>query len=129
MRTVSKIFPAICIAIIFLSVVSCHKDPEEEALRISTDASSVNTTPSPDFNFNLKVESKMPSGGVSIEFIVKGETDNHVYFQNQATASNSQSRLILFNLPRQITCICTIVVTSRTKATNTATTSFRVGYK
>ena len=129
MRTVSKIFLATCISIIFLSVVSCHKVPKEEALQISTDASSVNTTPSPNFNLNLKVESKMPSGGVSIEYNVKSETDNHVYFQNQATASNSPTRLTLFNLPRQITCICTIVVTSRTKATNTATTSFRVGYK
>ena len=129
MHTVSKIFLAICISIMLLSVVSCSKKTKEEALRISTDASSVNTTPSPFFDFSLKVESKMPSLGVNIEYIVKGETDNHVYFQNQATASNSQSRLILFNLPRQITCICTIVVTSRTKATNTATTSFRVGYK
>ena len=129
MYTVSKIFLPVCISIIFLSVVSCHKDPKEEALRISTDASSVNTTPSPDFNFSLKVESKMPSAGVSIEYIVKGETDNHVYFQNQATASNSPTRLTIFNLPRQITCICTIVVTSKTKATNSATTSFRVGYK
>jgi hypothetical protein len=129
MRTVSKIFLAIGISIMLLSVVSCHKDPEEKALRISTDASSVNTTPSPDFNFNLKVESKMPSAGVSIDYIVKGETDNHVYFQSQATTSNSQARLTIINLPRQITCICTIVVTSKTKATNTATTSFRVGYK
>jgi hypothetical protein len=80
MRTVSKIFLATCISIIFLSVVSCHKVPKEEALQISTDASSVNTTPSPNFNLNLKVESKMPSGGVSIEYNVKGETDNHVIF-------------------------------------------------
>lgn len=99
MHTVSKIFPAICTSIIFLSVVSCHKDPKEEALRISTDASSVNTTPSPDFNFNLNVESKMPSAGVSIEYIVKGETDNHVYFQSQATTSNSQTRLAIISLP------------------------------
>lgn len=129
MRTVSKIFLAICISTIFLSVVSCHKDPKEEALRISTDASSTNTSPSPDFNFILTVESKMPPGGVSIGYIVKGETDNHVYFQNQATTSNWQTRLTIINLPRQITCICTITLTSNTKATNTATTSFRVGYK
>ena len=129
MRTVSKIFLAIGISIMLLSVVSCDKDPEEEALRISTDASPVNTTPSPNFNFKLNVESKMPSSGVSIEYIVKGETDNHVYFQNQTTTSSSQTGITIINLPRQITCICTIAVTSKTKATNTATTSFRVGYK
>lgn len=129
MRTVSKIFLVIGISIMLLSVISCDKDPEEEALRISTDASLVNTTPSPNFNFRLNVESKMPSSGVSIEYIVKGETDNHVYFQNQTTTSNWQTGLTIINLPRQITCICTIAVTSKTKATNTATTSFRVGYK
>ena len=129
MRTVSKIFLVIGLSLMLLSIVKCHKDNEEEALRISTDASPMNTTPAPNFNFNLKVESKMPPSGVDVEYIVKGETDNHVYFQNQTIANNSPTVLTIINLPRQITCICTITVTSKSKATNTATTSFRVGYK
>ena len=129
MRAVSKILFAIGISVLLISVVKCHKDPGEEALRISTDASQVNNTASPLFDFNLKVESKMPPSGVKIEYMVKGEADNVVYSQSQATSTTSQKLLTIYSLPRQIMCICTINVTSQTKSTNTATTSFRVGYK
>lgn len=128
MRTVSNKFLVIGISILLISA-KCHKDNEEEGLRISTDASQVNNTASPLFDFNLKVESKMPPSGVKIEYIVKGEADNVVYYQNQATTTASQKLLTMYSLPRQIMCICTIAVTSQTKADNKATTSFRVGYK
>ena len=129
MRTVSNIFLAIGISVLLISVVKCHKDPGEDALRISTDASQVNNTASPFFDFNLKVESKMPPSGVKIEYIVKGEADNVVYYQSQTTTTASQKLLTIYSLPRQIMCICTIDVTSQTKADNKATASFRVGYK
>lgn len=129
MRAVSKILFAIGISVLLISVVRCHKDPKEEGLRISTDASQVNNTASPFFDFSLKVESKMPPSGVKIEYMVKGEADNVVYYQNQTTSTASQKLLTIYSLPRQIMCVCTVVATSQTKTTNTATISFRVGYK
>lgn len=129
MRTVSKLLFAIGIMVYLISGVNCHKDPKEEDLRISTDASQVNTTPSSFFDFNLKVESKMPPSGVKIEYVVKGETNNVLYFQNGVTITEAQKQLRINNLPRQIMCICTVTATSQSKTTNTVTTSFRVGYK
>jgi hypothetical protein len=112
----------------------CKKDSHppvpEEDLKISIDAASYTLTPGPSFDFQLKVESAMPAGGVRIQYSVIGEVDNQVYPQGPATTTHDNiTRTNISGLPRQKICVCTISVTSTAKPTNTATTSFRVGYK
>jgi hypothetical protein len=118
--------------IIMLGVAECKKPPPvpDEPLKISSDASSFTTSPAADFRFILKVESAMPANGVRIEYNVKGEVDNQNYPQGAPiNTSNNIIPITIGILPRQKICICTVTVTSKTRSTNTATTSFRVVYK
>ncbi len=129
MRTVSKIPLLIGIAIIAMTAIKCHKESTEEDLNMSIDAALVEITPSPIFDFNLAVLSAMPQSGVTIEFAVKGEFDNRLYYNSRTFTKSPNIKLSIFNLPRQIMCICTITVTSRSNGNNVATASFRIGYK
>lgn len=125
-----NIFSMLIVMIMILFAASCDHRPPEETLRISVDAPVLTTTPGPDFNFHLKVESAMPEGGVKIEYNVKGENDNQSYPQGPAIHTvNSISQIFVSNLPRQKFCICTVKVTSNKRNTNIATTSFRIMYK
>ena len=119
--------------------ISCKKEnsgggttppPSEENLRISTNAGSLNILPGSEFDLTLVVESKMPADGVKIEYTVRGESDNQNYPQGPAIETKASSNAIrLTGLPRQKFCVCTITVTSKSKATNVASTNFRVVYK
>ncbi len=129
MRIVSKIPLTIGIVIIVLTAVRCDKDSMEEDLSMSIDASMVEITPSSGFTFNLSILSEMPRSGVTIEFNVKGEFNNQVYFERRIATKSANNTLSIHNLPRQVMCISTITVTSNTKSNNVATASFRVGYK
>jgi hypothetical protein len=127
-------FFSLLTAIIMLVVagLGCKPDPPlvpEEDLRISTDAPSYTTTPGPDFNFKVKIESVVPPGGVEVENNVKSEIDNQNYPQGAMINTYGAIIPVTIILPRQKICICTVTVTSKTKRTNTATTSFRVVYK
>ncbi len=134
MRNIFKTFIAWLMVMAIMTGPACEKDENktsgEESLRISTDASAVTITVAPDFTFQVLVESIMPPGGVSIETVVKGETDQVIYYQGPAieTMANNIS-ITITNLPRQKYCVCNITVTSKSNGTNRATTSFRVGYK
>jgi hypothetical protein len=122
------------VATIVLTTVGCKKSstsraPEQDLL-ISIDAGSYTIITAPIFNFKVKVESTMPPGGVKIETTVVSEIDNQNYPQGAAINTyNPISSIVIGGLPEQKICVCTIKVTSLTKATNTATTGFRVGYK
>ena len=122
-----------------LVLVSCGKDsvgdptpppPDEEALKISTNASSLNVTAGAQFDFTVTVGSKMPANGVKIEYTVRGESDNVVYPQGPAIETKTASTSIsISGLPRQKFVVTNITVTSLSKPSNTASTSFRVVYK
>ena len=129
MRIVSRFAFAIVLTAIMLLTIKCHKDKVEEPLRATIDALPMNTIVGPDFNFNLMVQSKMPPSGVNIEYNVKGELDQHLYFNDQKETTTNNTPLRIPNLPRQIVCLCTVVVTSKTLSTNKTSLSFRVGYK
>jgi hypothetical protein len=104
--------------------------PAEENLRVSTSASGLNVLAGADFEFNVVVESKMPADGVSITYIVRGETDNQDYPQGPAIDTKTATTAVrIGGLPRQKFCVCTITVTSKSKPSNKATSSFRVVYK
>jgi predicted small lipoprotein YifL len=132
MRTI--LFSTLWTILILAAVAGCKPEPPlsqpEEDLKTSVDVPSFTTTPAANLSFNLKLESAMPPGGLRIEYNVKGEIDNQIYAQGPGI--NSMSTVVpmtISNLPRQKICICTIIITSNTKTTNTATQSFRVVYK
>src|SRR4029453_5139627 len=130
-----NVYSSLLTIVIILVVAGSGCNPEpppvpDEPLRISIDASSFTTSLAPDFGFNVKVESRMPAGGVKIEYSVKGEIDNQNYPQSPVSyTNNAVSPIIIRYLPRQTTCICNITVTSQLTSTNTASTSFRIVYK
>jgi len=112
------------------ALVSCTKDDDEEALRVSNDAGTILISPGPELDVNLTVESAMPRQGVWIEVVLEGEIDNQKYPQGSLILTNTAvTKVKIRNLPRQKICICTITVTSKGKSSNKATTSFRVAYK
>jgi len=132
MRKVFFLLSAVILITVTLAGLGCKKSPPppEETLRISTNAAALNETPGPDFEFNLTVESAMPKDGVRITFVLKGETDNQNYPQGSGIVTVSKiTKVTVFGLPRQKYCVCTITVTSLSKATNIASTSFRLVYK
>ena len=139
MKKLSKILAVI--AIFWLPIFACSKGDgggttptppsvSEENLRISTNATFLNVLPSAEFDFIITVESKMPVNGVKIEYTVKGETDNVDYTQGPAIETQDVSKALkLVGLPRQKFCIVTVNVTSRNRASNIASTNFKVVYK
>jgi hypothetical protein len=131
---------SLLIALTVIGISSCSKGsdsgstppppPTEENLRISTNASSLNVLAGSQFDFNVVVESRMPADGVTITYVVRGETDNQDYPQGPAIDTKTATTgLRISSLPRQKFCVCTITVTSKSTPSNTATTNFRVVYK
>lgn len=129
MRNIVKILQVLGIAVIVLTAIRCDKDRLEDDLNISIDASQVEISNSPSFDVNVTISSEMPRSGVTIEYIVKGEIDNQVYYQRRLSSTVSDNKLIIYGLPRQLWCICTITVASKNKKDNVAAASFRVGFK
>lgn len=104
--------------------------PEEENLRISTDASPLNIAAGPSFSVVLSVDSKMPPDGVRIEYSLVGETDGQVYPQGPAFDTKTAKTTINFqSLPRQKFCLGRISVISKTKPSNSASANLRIVYK
>ena len=128
-------FITIVTSIVLLVVPACKKnnkppDQVEEQLRISTNASALNYATGPSTDFNLTVESVMPQLGVKIEFVVMGESDNFQHYVGPPIeTTNKNTRIFINNLPKQKICICAITVTSKSKPSNIAVTSFRVVFK
>jgi len=129
MRIISKILTLIGITVIALTFIKCDKDPSEENLKISIDAAGVELSPSANFDFDLAILSGMPESGVTIHFVLKGEIDDHVYFERRTSTKSRDNRLTIYGLPAQIWCICTITVTSNNNKNNVSTASFRIGRK
>lgn len=115
----------------FLLMLSgCDKPSEEvneENLRISSDAINNSEVLGTNYSFNLTVESVMPPSGVRISVNVVGESDNRNYSPiADRETSNKTTTITLHDLPQQIYCLSQVRVTSKTKASNTATLEFRV---
>ncbi len=127
-----KIFSILFIipGILLLIVWSCKKpvtEKEEENLRISTDAVNNSEVLGTNYNFNLSIDSEMPPSGVRISVNVVGESDNRNYSPiPDIEAMSKVTAIQLHDLPAQVYCLCTIRVTSKTKASNTTTLSFRI---
>ena len=111
-----------------LMVSGC--DPEEiveENLKVTSDAVNNSEIPGANYDFILTVESAMPPNGVDISINVVGESDNLRYSPVPDISTSSKVTPIhLSGLPLQQYAICNIKVTSKSKAANMVTFSFRV---
>lgn len=117
-------------AFFLLMLFGCDKSSgkvSEENLRISSDAINNSEVLGTNYSFNLTVESVMPPSGVRISVNIVGESDNRNYSPiADVETSNKITTITLHDLPQQIYCLAQVRVTSKTKATNTATLQFRV---
>jgi hypothetical protein len=131
-NTLLSTLTVIIITLLFAAPACDNKQKTlpEESLRILIDANAFTITQAAYYDFILKVESKVPDAGVKIEYTVKGETVNMIYPQGPTINTYGNLTAIhLINLPRQVTCICEITVTSKGNSNNRASTTFRVVYK
>lgn len=108
--------------------------PSEANLAITLDPpASSSQPPAPLTTFPLKVTitSTMPSQGVTIVVSAKkddGSPDPPFFTENRST-SNAVSDFNITNTPLSVVCLVTVTVTSKTKATNTFTGTYRYSRK
>jgi len=96
-------------------------------LNVTSDAVNNSEIPGANYDFILTVESAMPPNGVDISINVVGESDNLRYSPVPDISTSSKVTPIhLSGLPLQQYAICNIKVTSKSKAANMVTFSFRV---
>jgi len=105
--------------------------PTEEKLAIKLSASGVEVSPSNSFPLTVTVTSKMPTGGVIIKVDAKREDNNASVLSITSPATSvAGTNFTISPLPaNQVYVTVTVLVTSVTTASNTATASFRVVWK
>jgi hypothetical protein len=124
--------------VLFLSLllINCGKDSSietggspEQALQVSLDptpTSSLVRIFSTSYDFKVSIESRMPAQGVDISVVYRQDSDNTVVFsQNYATMTSPQN-VTITNIPFNEVGTVTVVVTSKTRSTNTATKTFKL---
>ena len=126
-----------------IMVISCSKKnsggvtpppivPEEVNIKFSIDpdpGSSVAVALGSTYNFKVNVSSKLPTGGVKVDIITKKDADNSVIGSRSFDSVNPAIDLTTVTLNAGILYKVTIVVTSKTKISNTSTKSFKVARK
>ncbi len=79
---------------------------------------------------NVNVTSALPADGVTIDVKVTKDVDNTSVFTNNITSKTAASNAITINsLSPGVLSTATVVVTSKTKSTNTATKTFKIAAK
>lgn len=117
----------------FVLLMLCCNDKDtwepEEALRISTDATSYMILSGPEVDLNVLIESRMPRNGVNIEIRVTDERTGSIVSLRSQYATQRTVPLKITSIPRQVICVCAITVVSKDDQSNKAVASFRVAYK
>lgn len=141
-KSINKIIPTMMILLIIM-VVSCGKKngggvaptpvvPKEENLVFSIDpdpGAGVAVALSGTYPFKVTVGSKLTTSGVKVDVTTKKDADNSP-IDSKSLDSNTQGiDLSTGTLNPGILCTVTVVVTSKSTPTNTATKSFKVARK
>ena len=113
--------------------LGCKKSPpspaQEENLVIDLDptvGSTIIKSMGTSYDFTLRITSKMPSQGVSIKTTVTRESDNLIVYSQTSQTSTTNTALGINNLPFNEVTNVVIEVVSKTKATNTASKTFKL---
>jgi hypothetical protein len=78
---------------------------------------------------NPTISSTLPKDGVTIDVSVKKKLDNTVVFSSNVSSSASSNPVTVTGLVPGVLCVATITITSKSKATNTATKTFDLAAK
>jgi len=115
---------------------ACKKDkpkpqPGEQVLRVSLEPEpSSSTTPvvsaAANYSFRVKVESQMPSQGVTVDVVYRQDSGGEVLFSETYTTTTSPQNVTITNLPFNEVGTVTVVVTSKTQSSNTQTKTFKL---
>jgi hypothetical protein len=115
-----------------LGLVACDPEkpepPSEASLVISLDPNPSGrvTSLGATYDFAVKVDSQMPTQGVSVNVVYKKDSDNSVVFSREYATTTSPLSVQVTNIPYNEVGTVTVVVTSKTKSDNTQTKTFQL---
>jgi hypothetical protein len=78
---------------------------------------------------NANITSTLPKDGVTIDVSVKKKSDNTVVFSTNLSSSAASNPVTVTGLTGGTLCVATIIVTSKSKSSNTSTKTFELAAK
>jgi len=78
---------------------------------------------------NANITSTLPKDGVTIDVSVKKKADNTVVFTTNLSSSAASNPVTVTGLTAGTLCVATVTITSKSKASNTATKTFDLASK
>jgi hypothetical protein len=78
---------------------------------------------------NANITSTLPKDGVTIDVSVKKKADNTVVFTTNVSSSAASNPVTVTGLAAGTLCVATVTITSKSKASNTATKTFELASK
>ncbi len=81
------------------------------------------------YTFNVNVSSKIPSAGVKVDLTTKKDSDNFLLDSKTVESSTASIAISTGTLAAGTLYNVSVVVTSKSKASNTATKTFKVARK
>ncbi len=81
------------------------------------------------YTFNVNVSSKVPSAGVKVDLTTKKDSDNFLLDSKTVESSTASIAISTGTLAAGTLYNVSVVVTSKSKASNTATKTFKVARK
>lgn len=78
------------------------------------------------YDFNVLVQSQMPPQGVTVNVAYRQDSDNTLVFGQEYSTTTSPLPVTITNIPFDEVGTVTITVTSKTKADNTVTKTFKL---
>ncbi len=78
---------------------------------------------------NVNITSALPKDGVTVDVTVRRKADNTTVFTTNLSSSAVSNSVTVTGLTGGTLCVATIVVTSKTKSSNTSTKTFELAAK
>ena len=78
---------------------------------------------------NVNVTSALPKDGVTIDVKVTKDADNSTVFTNSITSTNAANAINITSLAPGVLSTFTVLVTSKSKSSNTSTKTFKIASK
>jgi len=78
---------------------------------------------------NANITSTLPKDGVTIDVSVKKKADNTSVFTTNLSSSAASNPVTVTGLTPGTLCVATVIVTSKSKASNTSTKTFELAAK
>ena len=123
-----------------LFMTSCSKKPTdptpppvtEQKIVITLDpdpGASTAVSMSANYSFKVKITSKLPTGGVLLEYTTKKDSDNSILDSKQVNSSINNIDVTTGSLESGTLYIVAVTVKSKSQSSNTATKTFKVARK